>query len=332
MPSLRIDASGRTSRDILVDHPGADHAELAGADLRAVDGGGRTPSGEVDDPLLDLGMTDPGIAGEHDQLRRILDQRRRRQILDPLAEGDDRLAVGDAGHAAQHHRGVELLGEFEGQAGELLALLRVGRLQHRHLGKFGVVAAVLLVLRGVHLRIVGRHQHQPAPHPGVGEGEEGIGGNVDADVLHASQGAGAAERGADGNFEGDLLVRRPGGVDFRIIDDVFENFGTGSARIGGGDLDPRLEGAAGNGFITGENGLIHSFSFNLSGGCGSTTLVKHYADLGRLKENPFEETEIADCKQFKGEQVEHGKEYVQSGNNQISPPLFHTRQLFASGN
>ena len=45
-------------------------------------------------------------------------------------------------------------------ADEILGLLAVGGLQHRHLGEPGVVAVVLLVLRAEHARIVGRDDRQ----------------------------------------------------------------------------------------------------------------------------------------------------------------------------
>ncbi len=139
-------------------------------------------------------MAHPGIAGEHHQLRRVLDQAWRRQSGVTLTECDDRLAVGDPRAAAQHYRRIESLGEVEGQPGELLALLGVGRLEHRQLGELGIVAAVLLVLRGVHLRVVGGHQDQAAAHPGVGKREQRVGRHVDADMLHAGNRPGSRRR------------------------------------------------------------------------------------------------------------------------------------------
>ncbi len=100
--------------------------------------------------------------------------------------------------------------KLEGQPGELLALLGVGRLQQGELGELGVVAIVLLVLGGVHFRVVSRNQDQAAVDAGVGEGEQRIRSHVDPHVLHGHQSAPAAERGADADFQGHLLVGRPG--------------------------------------------------------------------------------------------------------------------------
>jgi hypothetical protein len=68
----------------------------------------------------------------------------------------------------------------------LVGFLRRGGLQHRHLGGAGVVPIVLLVLRGVHLGVVGHDHHDPALYTRVGQGEERVRGDVEADVLHGA--------------------------------------------------------------------------------------------------------------------------------------------------
>jgi len=68
-------------------------------------------------------MPDAGIAGKHHQLRRVFDQLRLRKPGHRLSKGDDRFAVGDAGTAADHYRGIIFFGKLKGKAGEILALL-----------------------------------------------------------------------------------------------------------------------------------------------------------------------------------------------------------------
>ncbi len=69
-------------------------------------------------------------------------------------------------------------------------------------------------------------------------------------MLHGGHGAGAAERGADGDFQGDFFIRRPGGVDVRIFDEVFEDFSAWRSGIGGGDVDAGFVSAAGERLIS----------------------------------------------------------------------------------
>ena len=200
-------------------------------------------------------MTRAGVAGEHDELRRILRHFGRGKVGDPLTQFNDGLAVRDAGRGAEHDRCVVFLGKFEGELGELQALLRVARLQHRDLGGFGVVAAVLFVLRGMQFGVVCTDENQAPVDAGVGEREERVGSDVDADVLHGHQGPRADERRAYADLKGYLLISGPGRVDLLVADGVFQYLGGRGAGIGTGDFDPCLVGAPGNGFVAGKNFL-----------------------------------------------------------------------------
>ncbi len=113
----------------------------------------------------------------------------------------------------------------------------------------------------MHFRIVGHHEHQPAAHADIGEGEQRVGGDIEAHMLHRRQRPDTAETGADGDFERHFFVRRPGGIDAFIVNEIFEDFRARRARVSGGDFDPGLESAAGNGLIAGENSFFHAFSF-----------------------------------------------------------------------
>ncbi len=127
------------------------------------------------------------LVGSFSELR---DRRQRRAV----AQLHHALGVRDAGRRAEEHGRVEALGQLEGDLEEILGLAAVGGLDERDLGELGVVAVVLLVLGAVHAGVVGGDQDQPALDAGVGGGEEGIGGHVDAHVLHAHQGAGTGHR------------------------------------------------------------------------------------------------------------------------------------------
>ena len=91
-------------------------------------------------------------------------------------------------------------------------------------------------------RIVAHREHQPAVDADIGQRHEGVGGDVEADMLHRRKRAAAGEGRADRDVERDLFVGRPLRVQVldRIGGEVFQDFGAGRAGIGGGDLARRL--------------------------------------------------------------------------------------------
>ena len=132
--------------------------------------GGLRPLGQLPGALLHHRVAALGVAWHHHILGDVLligDH----FPLRPLRRVHDGLGVGHPGAHLQQHRGVELLGQLIGQLGEGQGLGGVGGLQHGHLGGDGVVAGVLLVLRGVHPRVVGHTDDHAAVHPGVAHGE-----------------------------------------------------------------------------------------------------------------------------------------------------------------
>ena len=118
----------------------------------------------------------------------------------------------------------------------------------------GIVPVVLLVLGRMEAGIVGGYHHQPAGHAGVGGGEQGVRGHIQAHMLHGGQAAGPADGAADGDFQRDLLVAGPLGVDivFIVCAQGFHDLGAGRAGIGGGDGHASLPGASGDGLVAGE--------------------------------------------------------------------------------
>ncbi len=107
------------------------------------------------------------------------------------------------------------LGQLEGLDRQVVALLLVARLEAGDEGELGVDAAVLLVLAGVHPRVVRDRQHEAAVGAGHRRVHERVGGHVEADVLHADQRPLAGPAHAERLFVGHLLVGAPEGVDAR---------------------------------------------------------------------------------------------------------------------
>ena len=111
------------------------------------------------------------------------------------------------------------------------------------------MAAVLLVLAGMHGRVVRHAHHKAAVHAGIRGGEQGIRGHVEPHVLHGGERPGAREGRAHGAFQRHFLVGRPFGVHFAELRYLLGDLGGGSARIGGHVLNARLPKAPGNGLV-----------------------------------------------------------------------------------
>jgi len=69
-------------------------------------------------------------------------------------------AVGQAGDEADHGGDAEFLGKVEGRARHGVGLLLIGGFEAGDQGEVGEVAAVLLVLRGVHAGVIRHGQDQ----------------------------------------------------------------------------------------------------------------------------------------------------------------------------
>lgn len=90
-------------------------------------------------------MTADRIARHHDIFRHILfiwlqlRQHTLSRIHDALRMRDPRAHL-------QQHRRIETLGDLISQLGKFQRFCGIGRLQHRHLRRLGIMAAVLLIL------------------------------------------------------------------------------------------------------------------------------------------------------------------------------------------
>ena len=192
-------------------------------------------------PLLHLGQLlpqppvgGPGVGRDHHPPPDVPLEARRLGRLVGRARLHHGVAVADARRDAEQHRDLPALRNLDGREHEIIRLLRVGRLEHRHAGRDRVTPVVLLVLARSHARIVGGDDDQRAAHAGVGGGEERVGGHVEADVFHRAQRPRPAESRADGDFQRHLLVRRPLGMPAQL-GEVLQDFGGGRAR----DTRPR---------------------------------------------------------------------------------------------
>ena len=76
--------------------------------------------------------------------------------------------MGDAGYEPDHDRQRELLGHVEGLGHHVVALLLVAGLEAGNQRELREVPAVLLVLAGVHARVVGDGEDQAAVGSGDG--------------------------------------------------------------------------------------------------------------------------------------------------------------------
>ena len=184
-------------------------------------------------------------------------------VLHTLAELHQTLAVTDAGGGAVQHRGIELLGDLTGQTDEVLALLGVAGLDHGDLGGPGVVAVVLLILRGMAAGVVSGDDDVRAVHAHVAGGEQGVGGHVQAHHLHGAEGAGTGHGRAVGHLGGHLLVGGPLAVHvLAVLGQVLQDLRAGRSGIRGTDLDTGFVDAPCGSLVTGHQ-MFHSF-FHLS--------------------------------------------------------------------
>ena len=139
----------------------------------------------------------------------------------------------------------------------LQAFLAVRRLQHGDLGHTRVVAAVLLVLGGVHARVVRDGQHQPGVHPDIGQGHPGVGGHVQPHVFHGHQRPRAAQARPDPHLQGHLLVGRPLAIDIGVCGQFLQYLRGRRPGIGGSDAHARAPRAQGDRLVAGQQGPLH---------------------------------------------------------------------------
>src|ERR1019366_5441262 len=165
-----------------------------------------------------------------------------------LARLHDGVAMADAGGRAVENGYLPALRHLNRRPQEIISLLRIGRLEHRHTSRYGVSPVVLLVLAGSHARVIGGDDDERAAHAGVGDREERVGGDVEADVFHSAERARPAESRADGDFQRYLLVRGPLGLATEL-GEVLEDFGGRGAGVSGPERHARVPRRERDGFV-----------------------------------------------------------------------------------
>ena len=153
------------------------------------------------------------------------------------------------------HRRLVLFRQLVGGAHHGAALLGRRRIEHRHLGKRGETARVLLGLGRDGARIIGHVQHRAALHAHVIQRHQRIACHVQANLLARVQRARARIRRASQKLKRGLLVRRPFNVDSlgaagsMFLRHRFDNLGRGRSRIPGANAHARLKGGMGKRFV-----------------------------------------------------------------------------------
>ena len=233
------------------------------ADELGVEGGkhriGAEVIGHAGKTLVDLLMGGVGALGEDDPLGILLEA----FLRDRTGLGRVRYVkiggcVVDAGSGSEDDRRAVALGKVEGGLHHGKALVRGGRIEHRHLGKAGEPAGVLLGLGADGAGIVAHEQHQAALHAHVVHAEQGVGRNVQAHLLAGEQGAGAAVRCAAQQLQGRLFIGGP----FHVhalghtlgveLGHCFHQLGRGRSRVASHHPHACFQGGVGKGFVSHE--------------------------------------------------------------------------------
>ena len=153
-----------------------------------------------------------------------------------------------------------LLGKPEGMGHHVIAFLLVRRFEDGNQREFAVEAGILLVLGGVHGRVVGGDDDDAAVHAGDAGVHEGIGADVHAHMLHADQrpfpGIGHAQGGLHGRF----FIRTPAAADAaflreRVSLDEFRDLGGRRARVGIDAGQTGVQGSQSKRFVTKQQSL-----------------------------------------------------------------------------
>ena len=199
-------------------------------------------------------MTGPRVRRQHDVLRRIGRESARADRLSRVRM-DHAAGMRDASRGADEDRHIKSLGQLERERRERAGLLAVAWLQQRDAGETSEEPVVLLVLRAVHSRVVGGDDHEAGAGARIRGRHEGVGGDVQADVLHRRERARAADGRPERDVERDLLVACPFDVDGALdvgTHERLKDLGAWRARVADSDGDPGLPGATSDRLVAGE--------------------------------------------------------------------------------
>ena len=185
-------------------------------------------------------------------------------MLDALGHLDRRFGMAHAHGAANEEGHIETLGKLESRLREGEGFGRIRRFEQGNVRRQGVEAGVLLVLARVHARVVGGKHDQAAVHARVGNGEQRVSGNVDADVLHRREHARTGRARTHADLDGNLFVRAPFGVHAVLLREVLERFGARRARVADADVGTRFPCALRDCLVARQE--LHTVSFSLCAG------------------------------------------------------------------
>ena len=144
---------------------------------------------------------------------------------------DRRLRMRDAHRRADEEGHIESFGKLERVARESERLGGISGVEHGNMRRAGVVVRILLVLRGVHARIVGSEHDEASANAGICSREQRVRRDVHANVLHGRKNAGATGRCADAHLNGNLLVHAPLGIDAILLRKRLERLSRRGTRV-----------------------------------------------------------------------------------------------------
>ena len=210
--------------DVLVDGAGADDAHFGRLFDYLIEFAGFCPCADFGQAPVEFETAGLGVCGHHDPLGRILGIVAQLHFFS-LPYLDGALGVADAHSGADEEGQIETLGKLERRLGELKRLGRIAGFHHGNAGTHRVEAAILLVLAGMHARVVGCKHDQTTVHASVGSSEQRVRRYVDADVLHGAQDACTGCACTYTHLDGNLLIRCPLGIDAFLSSECLHGFG-----------------------------------------------------------------------------------------------------------
>ena len=189
-------------------------------------------SNQVTGTLLHQRMTTLCVARHHNILGNVLFIGLYRRC-DALARLHNALGMCHTGAHFQDNRGIKLFRQFKGTHGKFPCFRGIRRLQHRNLGCDGMMAGILLILRGMHAGIIRYHNHHTCIDTGIGNGKQRVCCHIESYMLHAAEAALACQRRTKSHFHGYLFIGCPLTVHFLIFCGFLCYLGTRGARITG---------------------------------------------------------------------------------------------------
>ena len=207
-------------------------------------------------PLLELSnalkldlATRLGKCGHHNPLGSILLVGFRGKF-NLLASLNGRLRMRNSNRRAHDHGNVKLLRNLVRITRELKGLSRIRRIHNGNMGRHAEVMGVLLVLRGMHSRIISSQKDKTAVDTRVCSSKKGVRSNVDTYMLHRRKNACTSSRSANADLQRHLFVSTPFSIHAFFKSKVLEGFGRRRTGICNADGCTRLPRTLRDSFVT----------------------------------------------------------------------------------